>query len=824
MTPGYSIALVALIIVTVGLLLFLGMIWYIFLRPLARTEGEQTVAGLRQAVEVVRDRWGIPHIYAQNEQDAYQAQGYVHAQDRFFQMEYARRLSRGTLSEVFGSATLAADRWCRIVGLERSAALDLAMLGEAELANLTAYAAGVNAFIEQNRLRLPAEFSILGHKPGPWTPLDTIGIVKVLGWALSHNWQGEILRLQLLDLLGPGRAAELEALYPETSPDILPTYGEIEGQAVAETAGRVRLAYDSAAQWFGGSGQAASNNWVLSPDRTATRRPLLANDPHLHVSMPAIWYQSHLVAEDGSLAVSGAGIPGVPGILIGHNEQIGWGITAGVADTQDLYVERRDTEDPSRFLSADGWRRAQVLREEIGIRDQDEAHVEEVLITDHGPLIDGLLPDEQRARLPSLALRWSGHEPATSFKGLFLLQKAGNWSEFRAALAHVADLSLNVLYADVAGNIGYQYVARVPKRKGGFGLLPSPGWASDNDWDGWIAFEELPHALNPTEGQLLSANNKPASDAYSFFLGEDWSPGYRATRIKRMLEVKPRYTVQDFQRMQMDVYSVQAEALVPFMIMVNGSTQLEQRIVRELETWNLHVEVDSFGAAAYQVMRLHLAGLVFGDKLAGLETYYEGMTFSDVFKASSFAGKAGQCLVALLDQEKSWWFGDAATGQTRNRQELLQLALKQTATTLRDLIGKDPRKWAWGKVHQVEFAHILGRRRLLSAIFNRGQYPVGGDGHTVWMTGSDMQLPFGLVNATANYRQVLDVGDWDRSTAVLCTGQSGQPGSAHYADLIDMWREGDQHPMLWSRDAVDREADVSLWLKPVEEFSGMSNE
>jgi penicillin amidase len=477
-------------------------------------------------------------------------------------------------------------------------------------------------------------------------------------------------------------------------------------------------------------------------------------------------------------------------------------------------VEQRHPEDPIRFRYGDAWEEAQVYREEITVRGQADPHVEEVLVTRHGPLVNSLLPAEHAASLPPLALRWEGHYPGTSLRGLLALQKANDWPSFRAALSLVTGPSQNLVYADVAGNIGYQYVARVPLRRNGHGLLPTPGWIGAGEWEGWLPFDQLPHAFNPPQGYALSANNKPAPDDYPHFLGADWFPGYRAARIERLLQVRPRFTVRDFQNMQTDVYSVQAESLQPYMILAVGVDLLEQRIVRELETWNLFVEVDSFPAAAYEVMRIHLLDLVFGDKLGSLSPQFKGISFSDIFAASAFSGKASLALANLLQQEESWWYHDAATGQPRTRQQVLDLALKQTAVTLRELIGQEPRKWAWGKVHQIEFAHLFGRGRFLRAIFNRGQYPIGGDEQTVWMTASDLQLPFGLVRTSATYRQVLDVGDWDRSTAVLSTGQSGQPSSPHYADMIDLWREGEQHPMLWTRPAVDAEAAATLWLRP----------
>lgn len=816
MSTGYTVALILIILLGLAALGFVGLVWYVFYRTSARAEGELQMSGLDGPIEIVRDRWGVPHIYAGTRRDAYFAQGFVHAQDRFFQMDYARRLGHGTLAEVFGPAALQADRWSRVLGFGRAVRQDLAQLDAGEVAVLEAYAAGADAWIQTSVGRLPAEYTIMGFKPQPWHVEDTLVILKTLGWALSQNWEAELLRLQLMESLGKERALELEALYPSSSPTVVPELEGFQRGDLAEAADRLQAAYRDVARWFGGASGIGSNNWVVAGSRTTSRRPMLANDPHLPVTMPSLWYENHVEVQDGSLRVSGASLPGAPGIIIGHNERIGWGITAGRADSQDLYVEQRHPDEPTWFRNGDEWEAAQVFREEISVRDLEQAHGEEVVITRHGPLINGLLGQEGATSLPPIALRWTGHAPSASFRGLLRLQYATDWESFRSALADVSELSLNLVYADVNGNIGYQFVGRLPVRQGGQGLMPSPGWDGCHEWRGWVPFEQLPSMFNPPSGFALSANNKPAPDGYPHYLGTDWAPGYRATRIERMLHAKPRFAVADFQRMQTDVYSVQAEALLPFLIMVDGQTALERRIVRELEAWNLRVEVDSFAAAAYEVMRLHLLDLVFGDKLQGLARYYKGGAHSEIFTASGFAGAAGLCLINLLEQEESWWFHDRDSGLPRTREVLLRLALQRTARTLHDMIGKDPRKWAWGKVHQVEFSHLLGRGRFLRTMLNRGQYPIAGDEHTVWMTAYELVLPFGLVTTSATYRQVLDVGDWDRSTAILSTGQSGVAGSRHYADHIDMWREGEQHAMLWSREAVDREAKARLWLRPLQ--------
>ncbi len=806
--PLLNIVLFLLAALALG---FIAILWYIFWRPLARTKRDLVIDELSAPVEIVRDRWGVPHIYAKTARDAFLAQGYVHAQDRLFQLEYSRLLARGSLAEALGPAALEADRWSRVIGFSRAAEQDLAVLAPEDRDALAAYTAGVNAFLEANRLRKPAEFTIVGHTPQPWQIQDSVGILKVLGWALSMNWEGELVRMQLIQRLGPERAAELDPAlgYGDATSDA----GALEPAALA-AAGELMAAYQEVAGWFGIAPAAGSNNWVVSAQRVAGPLPLLANDPHLTVSIPSLWYENHLEAANGSLQVTGATFVGLPGVVSGHNAHIAWGITAGRADNQDLYVERSHPDDANSFRVGDQWRAATVLREQIAVRGQQEPLVEEVIVTRHGPLINSLIPVEKRTDLPPLALRWSGHSASSAINGLLHLQTAGDWNSFRAALACVGEPSMNFVYADDRGNIGYQYAARVPKRRSGYGIVPAPGWDDSHAWEGFVPFDDLPRQFNPPDGFAASANNQPPQSANGPWIGADWDPGYRFERIVKLLQSKPRFTLRDFQRFQTDVYSGLAEQLTPWFVLAEGTNQLERRVVNELDGWNLRMEVDSFPAAAFEVMRLHLLDIVLSDTLGPLASQFKGRTISDIFAASPFSGHTGPFLVKLLENETSWWYGETDAGEPRTRDAVLNLALQRTATTLYEMIGKDPRKWAWGKVHQVEFNHPFGRGRVLHWLFNRGQYPIGGNDHTVWMTANELSLPFGLVTTTATYRQVVQVGDWDRSTSILSTGQSGQPGSPHYADHIDMWREGEQHPMLWTRAAVDAQAEATLTLRP----------
>lgn len=803
-----KILFILLGLVIVLALVLVGALFFVRSSATTKTDGALTVAGLQSTVTVYRDQNGVPNIYADNTHDLFFAQGYVQAQDRLFQMDFQRRVGLGRLSEVLGEATLKTDQFLRTLGSGRAAAEDLAMLSDDTLAILQAYADGVNAFIAANPDKLPVEFRILGYTPEPWQPLHSVAWGKMMAWNLGGNWETELMTAQLIEALGPEAAATLMARYPEEGPFIIPPevksfagLGQIDMSQVWAIKRLLKV----------NDPGVGSNNWVVAGSRTTTGMPLLANDPHLGMQIPSVWYVNGL--HGAGFDVVGVVFPGVPGVVIGHNSRIAWGVTNLGPDVQDMFIEKINPDNPNQYEFQGQWLDMQVIEEPILVKGRTEPVIQTVRITRHGPIMNAVSSDIGESA-PPLAMQWTALQGTPLSQAILRIDQAQNWEQFRAALQDFAVPAQNFVYADVEGNIGYQYVGRIPRRRSGFGLLPSRGWTGEGEWEGWLPFDELPRAFNPPQGYALSANNKPAPDDYPHFLGADWFPGYRATRIERMLQARPRFTVRDFQNMQCDLYSVQAESLQPYMIMATGSGLLEQRIVRELETWNLFVEVDSFPAAAYEVMRIHLLDLVFGDKLGPLSPHFKGISFSDIFAASAFTGKASLALANLLEQEEGWWYHDAATGQPRTRQEVLDLALQATAVTLHELIGKEPRKWAWGKVHQVEFAHLFGRGRFLRTLFNRGQYPIGGDEQTVWMTASELQMPFGLVTTSATYRQVLDVGDWDRCTAVLSTGQSGQPTSAHYADMIDLWREGEQHPMLWTRPAVDAQAVVTLWLRP----------
>ena len=818
------LAILALI-VAVGGALYVWIYWRLIQRPLPEWEGEFQLDCLAAPVEVLRDKHGVPHIYAQSRADLYRAQGYVHAQDRLWQMEQHRRIAAGTLAEVFGAPALEADRFSRIVGFRRAAQAELDALDAESRQVLEWYAEGVNAYIAERPRRLAAEFNLLRFAPQPWTPLDTVGYAKVMGWSLCVNWESEITRLRLALHMDPYRAAELEPEYPPHNPVILEALGAEEATRLMSSAGLLLNQYEQIKQWLSqhgaqvpGEGQ-GSNSWALAPKASLNGRPLLANDPHLSVAMPGPFYENHLICPD--LEVSGASLPGSPGVLIGHNEHIAWGMTNAFVDVQDLYVERRHPEDDTRYEYNGQWEQAQVIEEIINVR-RGQSHVERVIVTRHGPLISRLLDGQTfeskaeaaRVRSLPLALRWTGHEPGGLVRAVLKMNEARNWDEFDAALADWSLPPQNIVYTDAEGYIGYVMAGKAPVRDKNLGLLPAPGWTDEYEWSGYIPHAELPRIYNPASGRIVTANNKMTGDDYPYFLGIEYYPGWRAARLEEMLSFKERHSFRDMQEMQNDNVSKFAEALAPWMAQAGADTTWERVGHLALRDWNHRLEVDSVGATVFHYTLQELLERTFGDKLGVLMPNFLGIASNPLFGITGMAMRAENRLLQLIEsQEHSPWYTEAQSGRERTREELIKEAFKAAVRRLSDEIGESSVRWQWGRHHQVRFVHPLGSVRLLRTFFNRGPYPIGGDANTPMQTRHSTQLPLELVRVAPAYRQIFEVGQWDRAVSVTINGQSGHPLSRQYDDQIPMWREGVYHKMPWSRAAVEEETVYRMNLR-----------
>lgn len=778
-------------------------------RPWPQVSGTLKVPGLRAPVTVVRDRWGVPHIYASNLHDLLFAQGYVHAQDRFWQMEFWRRLGSGRLSEILGKSALPTDRFVRTIGWHRVAAQEWAQADPETRAALEAYAEGVNAYISAHKGRLGLEFTLLGLmgrkvEPEPWEPVHTITWGKVMAWDLGGNMSAELVRAGIIARLGTGAVADLMPPHPPDRPVIVPhPLTQATLQSVPEAV--------FTAHFLGEGTDLGSNNWVVAGSRTETGMPLLANDPHLGIQMPSIWYEVGLHCEpkgpDCPLNVVGVSFPGCPGVIIGHNDRIAWGVTNVNPDVQDLFIEKINPENPNQYEYKGRWEDMEIIREEIRVAGEEEPVVVFARITRHGPIINDIVGGEEKDwsyGWQPLALSWTALQPGTLMRSILLLDKAQNWEEFREALSYWDVPSQNFIYADVEGNIGYQMPGRVPIRAKGDGSVPVPGWTGEYDWVGTIPFDELPRAFNPPEGYIVTANNAVVGPDYPYLLTVDWSDrtALRAQRIVELIEELTPISVDDMKAIQGDNLSVWTREVMPYVLAALADYP-DPRPAELLRAWDMQATRDSAAAALFESFRLHLAERTFRDDLGD----------SLLRQAKMYVLFA---LEDLMADPRSPWFDDRRTPQVETRDEIIRRAMDDAVKELTERLGPKMEKWRWGDLHTATFKNqALGQSGIswVERIFNRGPVAADGTAGTVNNTAYNLNAPY-AVRSVPSYRQIVDVGDWSRSLSMHTTGQSGHPFHRHYDDMIDPWRNIGYHPMLWERRAIEAQAEGILRLEP----------
>ncbi|TMF44383.1 MAG: penicillin acylase family protein, partial [Chloroflexi bacterium] len=610
-----------------------GAYYMLMRRPLPRQRGDVHLQGLHEPVEVITDRYGVPHIYAQNEDDLFYAQGYVHAQERLWQMELNRRISAGRLSEIFGEIAIEADRFARRLGMHRASAAAVEQLPAHSRRILEAYTRGVNTFIEQHRRNLPLEFTILRIKPAPWQTAHSIQWSKMMAWNLGGNWETEVIRARIVARLGAERAARLEAGYDPAHPLIVPPGVEYRGVNLG-----LLEQYEQLKQLSG------------------TGAPILCNDPHLGQAAPSIWYECHLVA--GDIDVAGVSFPGAPGIVIGHNRRVAWGLTNAVSDVEDLYIEKFHPEHPNRYEYMGQWEEAQVIREEILVKGSKTPIIEEVRVTRHGPILTTLTPPTQnkassngnQADELQLALRWAALEKHDIISAVQKMNRATNWEEFRDGLRDWDAPPQNVVYADVDGNIGYVMAGAIPIRAKGQALLPTPGWTGEYEWTGYIPFEELPHTFNPAQHFIATANNRVVDDSYPYYITHEWLNGYRAQRIRDLLTSKGKLSLSDMAAIQADQYSLPAVEIVPHILKLSATTPTEKEALEKLRVWNYILAPDSAAAAIYSVFLFKLERIVFramfGDDEVLLHTYL-GVGATILAPQNGYASRSKPLLIRL---------------------------------------------------------------------------------------------------------------------------------------------------------------------------------
>ena len=836
---------------TIIILVFLAGIFALVTPPLIRrtakksfpiVDGEIQITGLDGPVRIYRDGYGIPHIYASSHHDLFFSQGYVHAQDRFWQMDFWRHMGGGRLAELVGKPMLGTDKFLRTLGWERVAQQELELLGPDEQAVLDAYSAGVNAHISEiTGSDLSLEYLFLGilnagYEPPPWTPLNSLTWEKAMAWDLRGNLDSEIDRAKLLKTLPRNQVEFIYPPYPTDHPYIVPGSSrekETDQQRIVPT--NPDLSYLNDSIWLevtqsmeniqsdvavldqitgAGFEGIGSNSWVVHGDLTDTGKPYLVNDPHLGSQMPSIWYEVGLhcqeKTEECQMDVAGFSFAGVPGVVIGHNDHIAWGLTNVGPDVMDLYIEKTNPEHPTQYLTPDGWVEMESILEVIQIAGSDPIE-HQVHLTNHGPIIGseyGLDDFDQTTGLAipenyALALKWTALEPTCVFCAMWDINLAKNWEEFRQAAAHFVVPSQNLIYADIKGNIGFQMPGNIPIRvEGHDGMLPVPGWNGDYDWQGYIPFEELPKSFNPASGYIVTANNAVVEADYPYLISEEWSQGFRAQRIVDMLEEAPKpINISLLKAMQGDNFDQIAPVLVPEILKLSFSDPELIAAQEILLGWNYQADLNSAPAALFMTFWQNLVTNTLQDNLP--DDYHVGV-----------GSTSKELIRQLVNQPENPWWNDTSTPEREIMADIFKLTFEESYQELKKEFGKDPYSWQWGELHTITFQNqIMSRFPFVNKFFNRGPFPAGGGNEIVNATGWDPGNPY-VIDWLPSMRMIVNMSDLSNSLSIHTTGQSGHAYHPHYIDMAVLWRNIYYHPMLWEIDHIQRQAESLLILTP----------
>ena len=771
-------------------------------KALPKTDGSLVLNILNQPVEVYRDEYGVPHIFAANESDLFRAAGFVTAQDRLWQMDLNRRVAKGELSEIFGEAAVEHDKFVRIWGFSRTAEKIVEILSPESREALKAYAEGVNAFIESYPEQLPIEFSLLKYKPEKWKIEDSIAFVRLMGWKLSFSWYTDLVLQELVAKLGEKKAREVFPDFPKDGPFILPSSTR---PFWTQTQNFINSGMQVQAFLGFGSTHLGSNSWVVAGEKSACGKPLLANDPHLELRAPSVWYEMHL--SGGEINVAGVSFPGVPGIVIGHNEHIAWGLTNGMIDDVDFYLEKINPDSTSQYLNGSRWENLESVIEQIIIKDAEPESLQ-IQFSRNGPIISEIHPMLE-SRDEAVALRWVGHEPSDELLAYLKIQKSKNWEEFTDALVYYKVPAQNFVFAAANGDIGYHLAGRIPLRNRTNGVLPHEGWKTRGQWLGQVPFEKLPNVLNPPENYIVTANNKMVDNRYPYYLSNLWEPSSRAARIHQLLSEKDKFSLDDFKLMQTDLVSFHAQNILPVVVKTmetaidSNSSEDLKTIYNLMKDWDGRESPKSVATSIFHAFFLRLTENTLKDEM-GDQLFENYIRFGNV---------PNRVMAALLKKGSSEWFDDVNTPEVENMEDIMRRSLLDAGMQLKNLAGNIISNWAWGEIHTLTMRHPLGRENLLDIIFNIGPFPRGGS--TMTLNNSEYQFdsPF-EATLGASTRQLVDLCDLNHTLSVITTGQSGQRMSKHYKDQTPLWLEGRYRSMIMGRGEITERAQEHLTLTP----------
>lgn len=784
---GLSISFIIIFIVA-------GAIFYNMLSSsLPAYQGIITSSKIISDIEIYRDSFAVPYIFAENDNDAAFALGYVHAQERLFTMDFIRRAGEGRLSEILGDEAVPFDNMFRTVGIKRNILRNYSRIDPSVISLLQSYSDGVNAYIEERKGNYSIEFDVLGYQPEKWKPLHSLIIIKMMAWELNMSWWTDLTFSELIQKLGEKKALEILPDYPENAPTIIADnfkYLSAINSSLVET----DKAFRNFIGWTGT--HIGSNNWVVNANKSTSGKPIIANDPHLAFSAPGKWFAATVNSKEG-WKTSGVTLPGVPGIVIGKGENISWVLTNVMNDDADFYIEKLDSSDSKYFVDGQ-WRDLRIIKDTIKVKNGKD-RVIEIKETHRGPIISDIhtfnfIYNTAESEFPPISMKWLGNEFSDEMLGFYKINKAKNWNQFREGVKYFGIPGQNFVYADTTGNIGYIMGARIPLRKKNNPTLVFDGTNTENDWQGYVPVEEIPVVLNPKENFIASANNKILKD-FKYHISNLWEPSSRIDRIYELLNSKEKHSAEDFKKYQMDITSPYAKLITSHIVKAFEGIKINDNNLKTaielLSEWDFNLNKQSQTPSIYVVTLKYLLHNIYYDELG-----------DDLFNRFVFlANVPFRSLLQVLDKPESLIFDDISTAKTESKNEIIRKSLADALTFLEENLGKDLTNWQWGRLHAVTFKHAFsGNFSLLDKYINIGPYEIGGDGTTI----NNTEYPFSesidkypmfshseFENILGpSMRYIYDFAKPDQYYLILTTGQSGNVMSDNYHDQTPYWLQG----------------------------------
>ncbi len=779
---------------------------YIYLKStLPNYDGELVIEGIESEVRIVRDSYGMPHIFADSEEDAYFALGYCMAQDRMFQIDLVRRVVRGQLSEILGEPLVPIDKLFKTITAKKS----LEELYNGDLppeiySGMNAFTAGINCYLENRDGPLPVEFAILGYEPEPWRPEDCWAAYYYMAWDLNMAFGTEMLYDAIRAKVGDKLAVEIMAAYPEGSPTIMP------GGRTASLPSSLKLfeTFDLAMEVTGKKIGSGSNNWLVSGKKSVTGKPILANDMHLGFGAPGIWYEAHI--KTPTMNVSGVITPGIPLVAVGATETVAWGYTNVMSDDADFYVEKINPDNENQYEYMGKWEDMEVREEVIKVKGKDDVKFK-VRLTRHGPIVDDVNNVDGKGEY-AYAMRWTAPELPTIPMALYTFNHAKTIDDMERGVEYFKCPGQNVIYADSEGNVGYTASVGIPIRRGFDGMSPVPGWNGRYEWGGFVPTKAQPHMKNPERGWIASANNKHVGEDYPYTISNYYAPAFRFKRITEMLTEVEKFDVSDFKRMHSDVTSLFAKGwLAPMIEVLEGAelSDVERDALAQLQNWDYVDDAGNASPAIFYATINEMTRRTFKNRV-GEDFYGKMLKYSFIMHNAM----TNMILKRESTGEESTWFDDPETEEVETFDELVVASFKDAVSYLEDELGGNVDGWKWGKIHTLTLYHPFGEESaLLGAFLNIGPFPFNGSLYTVSMASYPVDKSF-KSDLGPSERYIFDLSDIGNSVRCIPGGISGNFMSRHYDDQMEMFLDVQYRPFVLDEESVNEDAEYELTLIP----------